>query len=80
MIVRDEGKFYCKITDTAKKKCMGISKGRIHTKMPPYVYGLFKNYFRELNQQFFHAIGEDFGWNDYFKLDEEEMKHISNVN
>ena len=61
-----EKKFYCKIfpEKPGLAECMGSHKGRKHPVIPDHLLPLFKNYYREKNQRFFDAIGEDFGWNN----------------
>ena len=71
---------FCKnFEDRNARNCMGLHKGRRHIRMPPDVYRELKIYFKENNDLFFKAIGQDLGWNNYFKLSEQQQKNTSNV-
>ena len=69
---------FCKNT-TGHLRCMNGSKGRNHTMIPPKIYRMFKNYYRENNAKFFNVIGQDLGWNDYFELAEDVQSETTNL-
>ena len=83
-VMKNKNNMFCK-QDTRKGSklpmwCMGANKGRNHTRIPPHIYRILKTYFRDNNVRFFHDIGEDLGWNDYFHLDKSTQMNTSNVN
>ena len=69
VIYSNEKKFYCKRINNKNgmAQCMHSGKGRSHPVMPDNWYHKLKVFYKEGNEKLFQAIGQDFGWNDYFK-------------
>ena len=81
IIFNKNRKLYCKTKDrnTGKERCMGRTKGRNHTEIPPEDYFYLKLHFRKFNDLFFDAIEEDFGWNDYFQSNSSLHNGVTNL-
>ena len=67
IVFNETKRFFCKRDKIRGEVCMRGDKGRKHPPIPPQHYRMFQEYFRENNERFFQAIGQDFGWNDDIK-------------
>jgi len=43
-------------------RCLGKTKGRVHPKVADAALSRLRDFFRPFNQQFYRAVGVDFGW------------------
>ena len=62
LVFDEERGFYCMVSDSGTKRCLGKDKGIPHPSLQPDVEAKLRNYFKPLNQRFYRAVGHDFGW------------------
>ena len=64
-IVFNESKgFYCKWSN-GTEHCLSKQKGRPHLDIPEDIISKLRDYYDTYNEQFYHAVGRDFGWKTY---------------
>ncbi|XP_041356948.1 heparan sulfate glucosamine 3-O-sulfotransferase 5-like [Gigantopelta aegis] len=54
--------FFCTVLNSQQQHCLSQGKGRPHPAIDKNVLRKLKDFFRPLNEKFFHLVGQSFNW------------------